>query len=74
MQKTFEYLYKKSIDFSNKQKQNDIDFANVCCFNLFEFEVFEFLLIDAFWLIADFEQKVKIWRMSNEQTIMRTTS
>ena len=42
-----------------KQKQqNDIDFASVCCFKLLEFELFEFLLIDAFWLTADVETEI----------------
>ena len=43
-------MMKRSISRTKqKQKQqNDIDFANVCCFELFEFELFEFLLIDAF--------------------------
>ena len=41
-----------------KQKQqNDNSFANVCCFKLLEFVLFEFLLIDASWLIANFEQQ-----------------
>ena len=60
MQKTSEYLYEWSIDFSSKQKQNDIDFVDVYCFKLFEFELFEFLLIDEFWLIADVETKQNI--------------
>ena len=61
LQKTSEYLYEKSIDFSNKRKQSDIDFADVCCFEFLEFEIFEFLLIDAFWLTVNFEQKVEIF-------------
>ena len=36
-----------------KKQQNDIDFANVYCV--------KFLLIDAFWLIANFETK-NHWR------------
>ena len=51
-------MMKRSIS-QNKQKQkqqNDIDFANVYCFKFFEFEFFECLLIDAFWLIANSEQ------------------
>ena len=57
---------KRSI-FRTKQKQkhqNDIDFANVCCFKFVEFEFFVFLLIDAFWLIANIE----IWRVDDKQT------
>ena len=49
--------------FKTKQKQkqqNDIDFANVCCFKFLEFELFEFLLIDAFWLTANFEN-IQTW-------------
>ena len=48
-------MMKRSI-FRTKQKQkhqNDIDFANVYCFKFVEFEFFVFLLIDAFWLIAN---------------------
>ena len=55
-------MWKRSI-FRTKQKQkqqNDIDFANVCCFKLFEFEFFEFLLIDRFWLTANFETKQNV--------------
>ena len=57
-------IMKRSI-FRAKQKQrqkqqNDIDFANVCCFKLLEFEFFEFLLIDRFWLIANVETKDRL--------------
>ena len=49
-----------------KQKQqDDIDFASVCCFKLFEFELFEFLLIGAFWLAADLETK-NHWRQRTD--------
>ena len=46
-----------------KQKQqNDIDFADVCCLKLLEFVLFEFLLIDAFWLTANFEfENIETW-------------
>ena len=41
----------KQLFFETKQKQrqkqqNDIDFANVCCFKFLEFKFFEFLLIE----------------------------
>ena len=38
-------LYDEKIDFSDKietKRQNDIDFASVCCWKLFEFELFKF--------------------------------
>ena len=63
-----------------KQKQqNDIDFANVCCFKFFEFEFFEFLLIDSLWLIADFETEIverwiKCWRIDDWQKIAKKTN
>ena len=41
-------MIKRSIFRTEKKQQNDIDFANVYCFKFFEFEFFEFLLIDAF--------------------------
>ena len=52
-------LYNKTIDFSNhllKIKNVNLtrfDFANVYCWKFFEFEIFEFWLIDLFWLIAN---------------------
>ena len=72
MQKTSEYLYEKSIDFSSKQKQSDIDFAEICCFKLLEFELFEFLLIDEFWLIADIE--TEYWRIDDWQRVAKKAS
>ena len=58
----------RCLKIKQKQKQqNDIDFANVCCFKLFEFELFEFLLIGAFWLTADI-RNMTCWRQTNEQT------
>ena len=51
-------LYNKMIDFSNhllKIKDMNLkrfDFANVCCWKRFEFDVFKFWLIDLFWLIT----------------------
>ena len=46
-------LYNKMIDFSNHLlKIMRFDFANVCCWKFFEFRVFEFWLIEKFWLIA----------------------
>ena len=63
-------MMKRSISRAKqKQKQNDIDFANVCCFKLLEFELFEFLLIDAFWLTADSEiesMNTTHWRRTND--------
>ena len=56
MKKMFDFLYDEMIDFSDKietKQQSDIDFANVCYWKLFEFELFKFWLIDVFWLIAN---------------------
>ena len=64
-------MINRSISRAKKQ-QNDIDFASVCCFKLLEFELFEFLLIDAFWLIADSETENRLtkrwlfWRRAND--------
>ena len=52
---------KRSISRTKQKQQNDIDFASVCCFKFLEFEFFEFLLIDAFWLIANSETE-NHWR------------
>ena len=41
-------MMKRSIFRTKQKQQNNIDFANVCCFKFFEFVFFEFLLIDAF--------------------------
>ena len=49
-------LYNEKIDFSKQTKVETtkrIDFASVCCWKLFDFELFELWLIDDFWLIAD---------------------
>ena len=53
--KTWDILYNDLIDFSNKflLKTMRIDFANMCWFTLFDFEFFEFWLIDDFWLTAN---------------------
>ena len=52
---TWNILYNNLIDFSNKflLKTMRIDFANMYWFTLFDFEFFEFWLIDDFWLIAN---------------------
>ena len=52
----FIFLFNEKIDFFNKTKtkrQNDIDFANVNCWKIFEFEFFKYWLIDIYWLIAN---------------------
>ena len=59
-------MMKRSI-LKTKQRESDIDFANVCCLKLLEFELFQFLLIDAFWLTADIENMTH-WRRTDEQT------
>ena len=67
-------MMKRSI-FQSKQKQkqqSDIDFANVCCFKFLGFELFEFLLIGTFWLIANFE--AERWRIDDWQKIAKKTS
>ena len=57
--KKIDISYDKMIDFSNhllRVKDMNLtrfDFANVCCWKLFEFEIFEFWLIDLLWLIAN---------------------
>ena len=54
----FDVLYDKMINFSNHLlKIEDVnltrfDFASVCCWKFFEFDVFDFWLIDLFWLTA----------------------
>ena len=67
-------MMKRSISRAEqKQKQqNDIDFASVCCFKLFEFEFFEFLLIDAFWLAADSEIEKSLTTTSKRLRKRRT--
>ena len=72
-------IQKRSISRAKqKQKQqNDIDFANVCCFKFFEFEFFEFLLIDAFWLIANYKTKsrlTKYWRIDDDKKLRKKTN
>ena len=54
-EKKIDILYDEMIIFSEVDflKIEQIIFANVCWFKLFEFEVFEFWLIDLFWLTAD---------------------
>ena len=65
-------MMKRSISRAEqKQKQSDIDFANVCCFKLLEFELFEFLLIGAFWLAANSEAE-NHWR--RRQTTTKKTN
>ena len=51
MQKISNILYNKLIDFFDKTKR--IDFANMCCFEIFDFEFFKIWLIDDFWLIVN---------------------
>ena len=54
-QKTFIHLYNKMIDFSKKfsLKTMRIDFANMYCFEIFDFEFFEIWLMNDFWLITN---------------------
>ena len=51
MQKISDILYVKLIDFFDKTER--IDFANMCCLKVFDFEFFKFWSIDDFWLIVD---------------------
>ena len=56
-QKMPDILYDEMNDFSNRveaeAKAMRMNFANVCCWKLFDFELFKFWLIDIFWLTAD---------------------
>ena len=55
MQKTLNNLYEKSTNFSKEYliKAMRMSFANMCCFKLFDFELFRLWLIDDFLLITD---------------------
>ena len=54
--KNVDVLYDKTIDFSNyllRMNLTRFDFANMNWRKFFDFDVFEFWLIDVFWLIAN---------------------